>query len=130
MHEVVKNEKKESSRARPPLQTRTGPTALLSTNSSMSLSKEEEQQKRIAARAAAAMAQVLHRRREPRSLLMWGDRRKVRANFLFFLHFILYSAKHRNAIIIIIVSNAFINLLCGITLFHNQFVKMLFNIQI
>ncbi|CEP09575.1 hypothetical protein [Parasitella parasitica] len=28
------------------------------------------------------MAQVLHRRREPRSLMMWGDRKKVRRNFI------------------------------------------------
>ncbi|KAG2196809.1 hypothetical protein INT47_002736 [Mucor saturninus] len=73
MHELVKNEKKES-RARPLQQTRTGPTAL---SNSMSLSTEEKQQKRIAARAATAMAQVLHRRREPRSLMMWGDRKKA-----------------------------------------------------
>ncbi|GAA5812570.1 hypothetical protein MFLAVUS_006027 [Mucor flavus] len=36
-----------------------------------------KQQKRIAARAATAMAQVLQRRREPRSLMMWGDRKKA-----------------------------------------------------
>ncbi|KAG2233542.1 hypothetical protein INT48_007144 [Thamnidium elegans] len=73
MHELVKNEKRES-RARPLLQTRTGPTAL---SNSTSLSSEEKQQKRIAARAATAMAQVLQRRREPRSLMMWGDRKKA-----------------------------------------------------
>ncbi|KAK4518939.1 uncharacterized protein ATC70_009166 [Mucor velutinosus] len=77
MHELVQNEKnkEKSSRARPPLQTRTGPNA--SSNKKSSLSIEEKQQKRIAARAATAMAQVLHRRREPRSLMMWGDRKKA-----------------------------------------------------
>lgn len=86
MHELVKNEKKES-RARPLQQTRTGPTAL---SNSMSLSIEEKQQKRIAARAATAMAQVLHRRREPRSLMMWGDRKKVRRIFFFFYNYIIF----------------------------------------
>src|SRR6478752_3281816 len=83
MHELVQNEKnkEKSSRARPPLQTRTGPNA--SSNKKPSLSIEEKQQKRVAARAATAMAQVLHRRREPRSLMMWGDRKKVRRNFYF-----------------------------------------------
>ncbi|CAO3656313.1 unnamed protein product [Mucor hiemalis] len=82
MHELVKNEKKES-RARPlrrPQQQqkpRTGPTATTSSSSESLLSVEEKQQKRIAARAATAMAQVLQRRREPRSLLMWGDRKKA-----------------------------------------------------
>ncbi|CAO0798572.1 unnamed protein product [Mucor circinelloides] len=77
MHELVQNEKnkEKSSRARPPLQTRTGPNA--SSNKKFSLSIEEKQQKRVAARAATAMAQVLHRRREPRSLMMWGDRKKA-----------------------------------------------------
>ncbi|KAL0141964.1 hypothetical protein V8B55DRAFT_1493849 [Mucor lusitanicus] len=77
MHELVQNEKnkEKSSRARPPLQTRTGPNA--SSNKKPSLSVEEKQQKRVAARAATAMAQVLHRRREPRSLMMWGDRKKA-----------------------------------------------------
>ncbi|KAL9543288.1 hypothetical protein MBANPS3_008186 [Mucor bainieri] len=77
MHELVQNEKnkEKSSRARPPLQTRTGPNA--SSNKKSSLSIEEKQQKRVAARAATAMAQVLHRRREPRSLMMWGDRKKA-----------------------------------------------------
>ena len=78
MHELDKNEKKKESRARPVLQTRTDPTVP---------SVEEEQQKRIAARAATAMAQVLQRRREPRSLMMWGDRKKV--CFLFFIFFII-----------------------------------------
>ncbi|KAI8387345.1 hypothetical protein BD560DRAFT_382167 [Blakeslea trispora] len=68
MHELDKNEKKKESRARPVLQTRTDPTVL---------SVEEEQQKRIAVRAATAMAQVLQRRREPRSLMMWGDQKKA-----------------------------------------------------
>ncbi|KAI8644391.1 hypothetical protein BD408DRAFT_413367 [Parasitella parasitica] len=77
MHELVQNEKnkEKSSRARPPLQTRTGPNA--SSNKKSSLSVEEKQQKRVAARAATAMAQVLHRRHEPRSLMMWGDRKKA-----------------------------------------------------
>lgn len=90
MHELVQNEKnkEKSSRARPPLQTRTGPNA--SSNKKFSLSIEEKQQKRVAARAATAMAQVLHRRREPRSLMMWGDRKKVRRNFYFVhLHYFL-----------------------------------------
>lgn len=81
MHKLVKNEKKKERRARPLLQTRTGPTAL---SDSVSLTDEKKQQKRIAARAATAMAQVLHRRREPRSHLMWGDRKKVRRKFYFF----------------------------------------------
>jgi hypothetical protein len=85
MHELVQNEKnkEKSSKARPSLQTRTGPNA--SSNKKPSLSIEEKQQKRIAARAATAMAQVLHRRREPRSLMMWGDRKKVRRNFILYL---------------------------------------------
>ncbi|RCH86776.1 hypothetical protein CU098_006890 [Rhizopus stolonifer] len=74
MHELVKNEKKKESRARPLLQTRTDPIAL---STSAEEEQKEEQQKRIAARAAKAMAQVLQRRREPRSQMIWGDRKKA-----------------------------------------------------
>jgi hypothetical protein len=74
MHKRDKNEKKEERRARPPLQTRTGPTAL----SDIVLTEENKQHKEMAERAAKA--QVLRPRREPRSLLVWGDRKKVRRN--------------------------------------------------
>lgn len=104
MHELVQNEKnkEKSSRARPPLQTRTGPNA--SSNKKSSLSIEEKQQKRVAARAATAMAQVLHRRREPRSLMMWGDRKKVRHNFILYFYFTFDLGKKQHFVIILFLS--------------------------
>ncbi|KAI8884591.1 hypothetical protein K501DRAFT_217234 [Backusella circina FSU 941] len=72
MHELAKSEKKEGKVRARSLQARTGPITL-----SASPSTQEQQQKRIAERAAKAMAQVLRRRREPRSLMMWGDRKKA-----------------------------------------------------
>ncbi|KAI9483087.1 MAG: hypothetical protein EXX96DRAFT_536450 [Benjaminiella poitrasii] len=63
MHELVRNEKKKEDRA----QTRTGPTSLPD-------KIKEKQQNKV---AASAMAQMLRRRREPRSMKMWEDRKKA-----------------------------------------------------
>jgi hypothetical protein len=85
MHELAKSEKKEGKMRARSLQARTGPITL-----SASPSTQEQQQKRIAERAAKAMAQVLRRRREPRSLMMWGDRKKVRRFFFLYSYNLYY----------------------------------------
>ncbi|ORZ25221.1 hypothetical protein BCR42DRAFT_430874 [Absidia repens] len=57
-------------------QQRTGRTSLTSvTNQQQITDEQKETQRRIAARAATAMAQV--RKRQPRSFMFWGDKRRA-----------------------------------------------------